>query len=326
MIARVTDDRVAEALSRLGIPIVDVLGVCDSKPFPLVHVDDAAISNEVAHHLLAQGFENFAFYGLKGINFSTNRREAFREAVGNDRPFFALDLSLSLDRKPNELLLRLRKWLSALPLPVGVMVASDQRALALLEAARLEGIHVPEQMALVGVDNDVPLCEISATPLSSVRAGHFRVGYEAARRLEALMNGESGRDKVLVEPTGVVVRRSSDLHAIHDPVVVRGVRYLFDNLGEKVTIAGAARYAGVSRTLFQRIFKEETGTTFHNFLMNHRLNRAQRLLESTDLSIAQVAASSGFRHQEYLNNVFRVKLDKTPAEVRKAAREAVAPS
>ncbi len=322
IVARVADERTAEALEGVGVPVVDVLGVTESLRFPLVHVDDEAIAKEVAHHLLAQGFENFAFYGIKDENWSTRRGLAFARAVGEARPFYPLHLPRSLDRKPNQLLARVRKWLAALPLPAGVMVASDQCALALLEAARLEKIPVPEQMALVGVDNDVPLCEISSPTLSSVRAGHFRVGYEAARKLDALMRGESARDTTLVEPTGVVVRRSSDLRAIQDPVVARGVRYLFDHIGEKVTIADAASFAGVSRTLFQRMFKEETGETFHAFLMRHRINRARRLLESTDLSIAQVAGATGFKHQEYLNNVFRDKLDTTPAEVRRAAQQA----
>lgn len=321
IIARIGNETQAEALKKFNVPVVDVLGACEPHRFPLVHVDDGAISREVAHHLLAQGFENFAFYGIRDENWSARREQEFRKSVGEGRPFFALDLERELDSKPTELLARLRKWLSALPLPTGVMVASDQRSLALLEAARLERIHVPEQMAVVGVDNDVPLCEISAPPLSSVRAGHFRVGYESAMMLEALMNGEQTREKAFVEPTGVVVRRSSDLHAIQDPIVARGVRYLFDHLNSKVTIADAAKYAGVSRTLFQRMFKDETGETFHHFLMKHRLNRATRLLQSTDLSIAQIASASGFRHQEYLNNVFREKLDKTPAEVRREAAE-----
>ncbi|MCB1092203.1 MAG: helix-turn-helix domain-containing protein, partial [Verrucomicrobiae bacterium] len=171
---------------------------------------------------------------------------------------------------------------------------------------------------------DLPLCEISSPPLSSLRAGHFRVGYEAARLLDRLMEGEaleeSGRVVRLVPPTGLVVRGSSDTQAIADPVVAAGLRFLREHLAEPITNDDVARAAGASRTLFQQRFRLAMGTTVRDHLVELRLQRARSLIESSDLTLAEIAQRCGFRHQEYLGEVFRKRFDETPGHLRRRGR------
>ena len=322
IIARVQTPELAAELERHEVPVIDVLGAVEPPRFPLVHVDDRLIAEEVARHFRERDFPHFAFLGLAGENWSERRRRGFESAC--EAPAFVLETSPEEEEDLEGVTTAIRNWVKKLPKPVGIMVASDQRGLWLLEACRSEGIAVPEQVAVVGVDNDVPLCEISSPPLSSMRAGHFRVGYEAARLLDAQMNeGEDRESKkpVLVTPTGIVVRGSSDTLAIDDPVVAAGVRYLREHLADSITNDEVSRAAGVSRTLFQQRFRICMDCSVREYLTRLRLRRARLLVEGSDLTLADIAQRSGFKHQEYLGDVFRRHFGVTPGKLRKQKRE-----
>lgn len=321
VIARIHSAELARELQEIDAPVIDVLGLVPDAGFPLVHVDDERLAAEAARHLLDRDFRNFAFFGIEGENWSERRREGFRQACGI-RPA-VWETSRGENEASAETMDGLRSWLRDLPKPVGIMVASDQRGLVLLEACRAEGIAVPEQVAVVGVDNDVPLCEISSPPLTSIRAGHFRVGYEAARLLDALMEDPASRPAgpILVPPNEMVIRGSSDTLAIDDPAVAAGLRYLREHLADSVTNDLVARAAGLSRTLFQQRFREAMGQTVRAYLTEQRLRRAKLLIESSDLTLADIAERCGFRHQEYLGDVFRRHFGTTPGKLRKQKRE-----
>ena len=316
VIARVSNAGIGSQLQALGLPVMDVLGVVGDAGFPLVHVDNRQVAKLVARHFKERDFRRFAFYGIQGENWSMSRLEGFREACGQD--IAHLDSLPGQGDGAGEGFTRLCQWLRGLPKPVGIFVASDQRGLVLLEACRAEGIAVPEQVAVVGVDNDVPLCEISSPQLTSVDAGHFQVGYEAARRMDKLMAGQPlSRHAFLVPPSGLVVRGSSDTQAIEDPVVATGLHFLRHNLAAPLDNALIAKAAGVSRTLFQKRFRQEIGCTVHAYLVNCRLERAKMLLTSSNLTLADIALRCGFNHQEYMGDVFKRHTGMTPGEWRK---------
>lgn len=190
VIARVQNQTTLDRLSTLGLPVIDVLGVCEN-PFPLVHVDDEAIARRVADHFRLRDFVHFAFYGIEGENWSERRARFFREACLGARSFHSLETPRRGRGTHSDGFHDLQQWLRDLPKPVGIMVCSDQRGLELLEACLSMDLSVPEEVAVIGVDNDTALCEISEPPLSSVRGGHFTVGFEAARALDALLEGQT---------------------------------------------------------------------------------------------------------------------------------------
>ena len=323
VIARIQTEGMAERLAEWQIPVVDVLGVCDT-PFPLVHVDDTAISGLVVDHFRERDFKHFGFFGISGENWSERRCAAFRDICLDHADSF--DALLIPRGVPEGSLLRsdeLRQWLCRLPKPVGIMVCSDQRGLLLLEACRAEGISVPEQMAVVGVDNDLALCEISAPTLSSVRGGHFRVGFEAARLLDRFLREEplEMTSPILVPPNEVVIRDSSDVRAIDDPAVAHGIRFIRDHIDQPITNDTVAQAAGVSRTPFQKRFRKATGQTIRNFILDCRVQKAVDLIENSEFSIAEIAERTGFKHQEYLGHVIRTRLGRTPGEIRKRSLE-----
>ncbi len=321
VIARIQSKEVLRALEELSIPVVDVLGVCENR-FPLVHVDDIAIGQLVARHFLDRNFRHFAFYGIEGENWSSRRGAAYRECCVDAASYSEFVTPRSNITSRHDNFGRLREWIRNLPKPTAIMVCSDQRGLELLESCRAEEIPVPEQIAVVGVDNDLALCEISAPPLSSVRGGHFQVGFEAAHLVDRILCGEKPpRSPLLITPIGIVERESSQVQAIDDPIVARGVQFIRENLATSITNDSVARATGVSRTLFQKRFRDCMDQSIREFILQRRIERARLLIETTDVTLAEVAERSGFRHQEYLGQVIKKATGSTPGMLRKAAQE-----
>lgn len=315
VIARIQDTRMVDILKKLDMPVVDVLGVPDHN-FPLVHVDDAEISRKVAEHFSRRDFRHFAFYGIEEENWSERRREAFREATKGGDSFDSLSAHRSQSESDAHFQ-DLGRWLAGLPKPVAMMVCSDQRGLFLLEACRASGLKVPDEVAVVGVDNDLALCEVGTPNLSSVRGGHSQVGFVAAERLDRLMAGEaSPGETVLVPPNEMVVRESSDSFGIPDEAVREAIRFVREQYAEPITNDDIARAAGLSKTRLQVRFRAAMGTSLRDFLIERRLARAVNLIQSTDLTFADIAERCGFRHHEYLGYVLKRERGVTPRQLR----------
>ncbi|NGO38242.1 DNA-binding transcriptional regulator [Limisphaera ngatamarikiensis] len=323
VIARIQSPALAEAVRAMGVPAVDVLGLVPEAGIPLVHVDDRAIARMAADHLRQRGFQHFGFYGLNSENWSLRRRDAFCQYVAE------WGGTVSVYERPRlegngarwaELEQELLQWLRNLPKPAGVMVSSDQLGLGFLEACRQAGVAVPEEIAVVGVDNDDALCEIAHPPLSSIWPAHQRVGYEAAALLDRLMRGEPPpRQPVLIPPLTVVTRRSTDVLAVADRQLARALQIIREQACRGLGVADVARAAGLSRSVLQRRFRALLGRTVHQTILEVRIQRACQLLRETDMPIAQVAEEAGFRHQEYLGAVLKRRLGKTPAQIRREA-------
>ncbi|MEM0968717.1 MAG: DNA-binding transcriptional regulator [Verrucomicrobiota bacterium] len=314
IIARIQNEEIAIALKKMNVPIIDVLGVCPTG-FPLVHVDDEKIASRAAAHLWERGFQHFAYFGMKQENWSQRRQVAFRAATAKAASFHALEIG---DHAPAHFETT-RLWVSKLPKPAGIMVCSDQRGLLLLEACRAEGISIPEDIAIVGVDNDTTLCEVAAPSLSSVRGGHARVGFEAARLLNRwIQTGDSPEvGPHLVSPNEVITRSSTDSRAVNDPAIRNAMRHIRLHLAEPITNETIAAAVGLSRTRFQTRFRKATGLTVREFLTETRLKRATQLITSTDLTFADIAERTGFRHHEYLGYILKQKMGQTPSELRR---------
>jgi Transcriptional regulators len=181
IIARVQTRQIAEAVLATGLPVVDVLGLVPEAGLPLVHVDDRAIAELAAEHLLERGFQEFGFVGITGAPWAEGRRQAFEAAVQR-AGFRCHSCILPPDARRYESwekqIERLIQWLQELPRPIGIMVCNDPRGELVMEACRRVDVAVPEQAAIIGVDNDEPLCEVCNPSLSSVMPDHRRVGYE----------------------------------------------------------------------------------------------------------------------------------------------------
>ncbi|MFT6179236.1 MAG: LacI family transcriptional regulator [Akkermansiaceae bacterium] len=320
IIARVGDDAMAQTLRATGLPVVDVNRSVLDIGIPQIDADDEGIAALVAGHFFDHGFKHIGFYphesGDQG--WSQRRCKSMREECVERATFHIFEPPV--DQPPGSKAARhaVRAWIRALPKPVGIMVSRDDGGLMVLDACREENMIVPEQVAVVGVDNDRPLCDLSAPPLSSVRLDHHKIGYEAAHLLDRLMaSSKPPSDPLLIPPIRLVTRRSSNTRAIIDPAVALGVHFIYENLSDsKLGNDDLAREAGISRSLFQRRFRKETGMTIRNFLIEVRLAKAKSLLRDSNLSLSEISEIVGFCRQSYLGHVFKKYLGITPRSFR----------
>ncbi len=324
IIARIQNQPIAEAVVAAGLPVVDVLGLVPGLSVPLVHVDDRAIAQLGAEHLLERGFRHFGFCAVEGANWSSTRQAEFTAIVcraGYDCSVCRLPpdtRGLTNWEAQQELL---TDWVRSLAKPVGVMVCNDPRGQLVLEAARRAGAAVPEQVAVIGVDNDEPLCEISCPPLSSIQPNHDQVGYEGAALLDRMLRGEPvPRTPLFIPPAGLVTRLSTEVLAIDDPHVATAVRFIREYACDGIGIDDIVSHVPLSRSTLQRHFRKVLGRTVHDEILRVRLRRVHELLVDSELPLESVADKAGFAHRQYLGEIFKARTGYTLAEYRARSR------
>jgi LacI family transcriptional regulator len=317
IIARIENLAIAEALRPLKIPIVDVSAARLIPSLPWFETDDGAIAHLGAEHLLERGFTHFAYAGDNRFNWSHWREEHFlnciRAAGHSCSVFGASAHSLGADEETDEL----AAWIRELPKPVGVLACYDFRGQQVLDACRRIGVAVPDEVAVIGVDNDELLCELSSPPLSSVIPNTYRTGYEAAALLDEMIAGRKVKGEAhLIAPLGVSVRQSTDVLAIHEPNVARALHYIRNNACNGINVQDVIKAVPQSRRLMEKRFVKFIGRTPHQEILRVQLERVKQLLTQTDLPIEQIAERSGFAHVEYLSVAFKRELGMPPSKYR----------
>jgi len=321
IIARIGDPDLVKSLLETGLPVVDIGGELPGLGFPIVRLDNPAIGRTMAEHLIERGFRKLAFIGMRGPTWSEDRRSAFIQAARErgievaeqDSPYDALPFQFE-----GAVLEKLQRWLLDLPKPVGIAACNDHTARSVLSQCRELDLAVPEDVAVLGVDNDDLLCETSDPTLSSVVADHFRIGYEASRIAERLAHGGAAPEKVLlIEPRRVVTRASTDSVAVDDPHVSAAMQFIRLYACEGIEVDDVVAKVPVSRSVLQRRFRTVLGCSIHDIIVDARLKRAKELLAETDLPLSAVAERSGITPQPYLNVVFKTHMGETPLSYRK---------
>jgi len=326
-IAWVETPELAAIIRALGVPTVDVRGSVPDCGLPLIATENETVTELVADHLMQRGFRQYAFCGFVGANYSDQRSRLFQAHLARS----GLSCSIysppetSRDAQVIELEKRgllfqdhLARWLKSLPKPVGIMACNDIRGHQVTNACRRLDLTVPEEVAVVGVDNDEIFCELSDPPLTSVAQDTLRIGYEAAALLERMMDGGKPPSRpVLIPPLGIITRRSSDVLAMSDRQLAAGARFLREHLFEAITTNDMARVAGMSRRVFERRFVAQVGRSPKAEVLRLRLERVKDLLVDTDWNLAQIAERTGFKYSEYLHTVFSQKIGMTPGRFRR---------
>lgn len=325
IIAAAYGPEVAE-ITTVGVPAVDVTGQLQhlklQPPVPLVHADDHAIGRLGAEHLIDRNFRHFAFLGYRQP-WSESRRLGFEGAL-QARAFTSRShiFSHPFQSKggPDEWEAQQRalvKWIHSLPKPVGVMTSTDALGQQFLESCQRIGVVVPEQVAVIGADNDVLICDIAHPPLSSVNIDDFQRGYQAASMLSVLMAGKRPKQPaVLIPPAGVTARASTDILAIDDPDLAQAIRFIREHGCQPIQVSDILRHIPISRRVLERRLRNTLGRSIKDEIVRVRLNRATELLTTTDLGLKEIALKAGFRTKSYMGVVFREKLRRTPGSLR----------
>ena len=323
VVMMITGAEQIEQLQSWQLPVVNM-----SSRFPdaeLAHVsnDGTSIANLAIEHFIERGFHHFAFCDLNDA--SSYRRRRFEEQLAARGLANHFDFVVSSEQQ-NDWMKgrdrpRLEAWLQTLPKPIGILAHNDLRGRHVVDACRRLGIPMPDEVAVLGVDNELPHCEMCNPPLSSIVTDSERIGFEAAALLDQLMNGKTPpARRILIPPLGIVVRQSTDVTATTDPHVAKAVRYIREHAAEGIDVGDVLRHVMISRTALDKRFLKVLGHTPHEEIRRVRLKRARELLAESDLTIEVIAERCGFRHGEYLGAVFLRDFGQTPGEFRAQQR------
>ncbi len=322
VIARIETEAVADTLDvlrrRHSLAIVDVSAGRLLDGVPYVETDDAAIARLAAEHFAERDFRHFAFLGDDRFRWSDNRRDAFRAAVeARGRTVSVFDRGQARRGQRVDDDEGIERWLAGLPKPLAMFACYDIRGRQALDACRRAGIAVPDEVAVLGVDDDDLLCGLSTPPLSSVIPDSRGAGWLAASLLERLMQGEQlETEEWLLPPLGIATRQSSDVLAIDDPLVVAAVRFIRDRACTGIKVQDLVRELGTSRRILDERFATRVGHTPHEEIVRQQFRRIEQLLAETDLPLATIADRCGFRHAEYMTVAFTRRHGMPPSRWR----------
>jgi LacI family transcriptional regulator len=332
------DHRGSVALLKRGIPIVFASYLHkDIRGGSRIVTDDQAIGRMGAEHLLERGFRHFAFVGYDGMYWSRQREDSFVQAIagaGRTCSVFqqAPDLRLRAWRNEQKVL---ADWLHGLARPLGLMACNDDRARQAADACARAGLDVPEDVAVLGVDNDEFVCNLSNPSTSSIALGLEDAGYQAAAALDQLMRAgtRTRTDKhgpartaatvgdrvgpcLSVRPIAVVTRRSTDISIIEDPLVAQAVRFIRTNCRRPIQIADVLREVAISRRSLLDRFKRALGCTVHQYIKRARVAQIEELLLGTADPVDRIAGILGFPSAEHVALYFRSVTGMNPRAFR----------
>ncbi|MGE5612251.1 MAG: XylR family transcriptional regulator [Bacillota bacterium] len=322
IISRPTTPALARTFRRRGLAVVDLNDLHANLGLPRVRSDNRAIGHMAATHLIDRGFRQFAFCGFAGEAWSIERREGFVAAIR--AAGFETSIYESYWRGPRVLAWdadqdRITRWLARLPRPLGISACNDLRGQHVLEACRRANLAVPEDVAVIGVDNEELLCRLCDPPLSTVIPSARRIGYEAAQLLDGLMSGAAPpHGETLIPPAGVITRQSTDTLAIGDPEVGAALRFIRENACEGIRVVDVLRQIPISRSLLERRFRQTIGRSPHAEIRLVQVRHAAQLLAESDLPLKRIAQLSGFSYTEYLSYFFKRAMGQTPRDYRRS--------
>lgn len=320
IIARVADEKDAKRFIDTGLPTIFVPLKQTVPGFPNI-IDDCATEGKMAaQHLLDRGFRNFTFCGFTGMYWSQERRNSFCKTIAQagfqTRCYDRKRVKVHPHYESEQRLLA--DWLKCLPKPVGLMACDDEHGRHVIEACKLAALHVPEQIAVIGVDNDRVVCALSDPPLSSIAVNTERAGYEAAQLLDELMarKKKTRRKNIIVKPLHIVTRQSTDILAIEDRLVAQAVRFIREHAKDAITVDDVVDAATISRRPLEKRFRRVLNRSLLQEIRRVRAKHVAHMLAGTNLSISHIAAALGYPNVKHIARSFRHEKGMTPLAYR----------
>jgi LacI family transcriptional regulator len=336
IIAQIENKDLINLIKEKSLPTIDLFGLHRIDRVPVLDNDYFAIAELAANHLLDRGFRHFAYCGLSGIHYSEKTGAhfiAFLHKAGYEVNVFKPPKLLKaakasvVEARGLEQKALLAQWIKSLPRPVGLMACNDLRAQQVLNSCAEGKVAVPDDVAVIGADNDEVLCGLSDPPLTSIDPNARKIGYAAAQTLERMIRGESENvsDVTLIKPSRIVVRSSTDVLVGADRRIARAVRYIRDNACNGIDVDDVLSIVGVSRRTMERRFAESLGRSPNAEIRRVRLERVEQLLHETDYTLDRIAIQSGYGYAANMINAFKDKHKQTPGDFRKQHAIAIKP-
>lgn len=320
ILARMDTPMSRAMLRRFAVPTVELVQDQYVADCPAVSLDDEQVGGLAAEHFLDRGFETFAIYGDTAFVWSQKRSMGLKKALavrqadakaGRTTPHVVAEFDSAYAASPQAT----AQWLGRLPHPVAVFATNDLFAERLLVVARTRGMRVPDDLAVLGVDDDEFLCMFSSPPLSSVQPGFELLGSTAVGLLERLLAGETVAARTVVPPRGIKTRQSTDFLAVEDKAVAAAIKFIRQRRDTRITVDDVVRQVALSRRGLERKFTQVLGRSILYEIHRARAERIKELLRS-DLSQERIAFMSGFSSPQRMVNMFKEIVGMTPGEYR----------
>lgn len=321
VISRHTTDATIATCRDLGIPLIDLNDSQPTAGVPKIRPDNTAFGHLGAEHFLERGYRHFGFSGFADLGWSVERRDGFLEAL--DLAGHACDVQ-DVDY-PGDLtpfwdakqIAGMAKWLLELPKPLAIMACNDMRALQVVSAAQNAGLLVPEEVAVLGANNDTIRCELADPALSSVAANAFQSGYRAAEVLADILVGKRPKSTdERIEPVGVVTRQSTDISAMGDKSVAAALSYIRARACHGISVEDVLKQAFASRSQLEKKFRRFLGRSPQAEIRRVQVTKIRHLLFETDFPLKKIAELTGFEHVEYMCVVFKRLTGESPGNYR----------
>jgi LacI family transcriptional regulator len=327
IIADFDHPRVAAAVVRSGLPTVAFGSgygwYSAASEIPYFFTNNPAIAVAAADHLISKGLRNFAFCGYRSnqINgWSSERQDSFKAELAK-RGFSCsvYPAKAATDATWVSVQRSIGNWVRTLPKPVGILASNDIRGRQILESCRDSLLRVPEEVAVLGVDNDELLCNLSSPLLSSIEQGAKRLGYEAAKLLNTLITrpGFIKTKRFIIDPFGVITRASTDVLAIEDPQLTKAMEHIARHFTERISVEDVVAATGMSRSGLEKKFRAELGYTIGSMIRRKQSHRARELVLTTSLPLKEIAASLSYPSVQYMTTVFQKTFGRPPGQLRR---------
>jgi LacI family transcriptional regulator len=319
IILHATNAKQLERFRKWHIPVVNIGEDHNfDSQIPRLAFNNQMIGQLAAEHLIGLGLKNLVFHGVQGRWYSDERLKGFKQTAfeANLKIDKFLLPHMTRDALWNERYEPIKRWLKTLPLPTGIFAVHDYRALIVLSACREVGLRVPEDVAVVGSDNNLMVCEFTSPTLTSVCVNAYRMGYESAKMLDQLMHKQPApTEPLLIDPSEVMTRASTDVMHVADPVVKGAIHFMQQNYSKAFTMDTVAEAVHVSRRSLETSFRIERNTSPAVFLVNLRLKKARDMLASRDRkSVEEIAGACGFGTRKNMRAAFRRILNASPKD------------
>jgi LacI family transcriptional regulator len=306
-------------LATLNIPIILQNYKSRSPYFSNLTGDYIGTGEMAARFFIKRRYRNLAYYGNKGVIWSRERGEGFRrEAEKANLNYYYFETENLNGEDWGTSHMKLDDWLLSLPKPVGLFACDDSFALRVSQSCTINNIRIPEEISLMGVDNDELICHLSDPPISSIVTDVEKGGYEAGRLIDRMISGEIEEPfNIIINPTRFELRKSTEKYDITNEYISQVVNFIEDNFTTNIDIEGLTELVPLSRRNLEVKFKEEMGTSIYQFILSCRIDYFARLLLTTDRTLFDLALESGFNDCKNIARIFKKLKGCTPTEYRK---------
>jgi LacI family transcriptional regulator len=303
------DSLITNELLKLKIPTI--LAIHNSsypKNFPIIKTDSYSIAKMASGHFIEKGFKCFAFCGFDNFDWSNERKSHFcrfnSEFGYKTHAYSSPNTSLTYDWEKEQR--HVSEWIKTLPKPVGILACNDDRGQHILEVCKRINFKVPEDVAVVGVDNDPMICEIGDPPLTSIALNVESAGYEAAKLLDQLINGKKMKgQQIIVTASHIVQRQSSDILAVNDSEVASAIRYIKENAKNKILVKDVVKTTDIGRRTLEQRFRKTVHRSIYDEIRKVRVEWISKLLMETDLPISHISSFFNFTDIEHISRYFK---------------------